>query len=101
MNYHKNSLIAKLVANFEACGRQFDSTKMKEVFTILQSAKTQGFLGANHPKSICLNEWVNIANDLLRQPKDAGLIESLAGSEATYAYVALASLNCLKQPVAA
>ena len=101
MNYRKNDLIAQLIANFEACVKPFDNTKMKEVFIILQSAKSQGFLGANRPKSICLNEWVNTANDLLRQRQSADLIESLASSEATYAYIALVSLNCFKQVVVA
>lgn len=95
MNYRKNNLITELVAEVKSRTGKFDSAKMKEVFTLIQAAKKQGYLGANRPKSICLNEWVNAANELLRSQNSA-LIDSLAGSDAVYAYIALISLGCLK-----
>lgn len=95
MNYRKNNLITRLADSIKSRTGLFSDTRMKEAYTIIQAARNQSLLGANRHKSICLNEWVNVANELLRAKYDSGSVDSLAPDEA-YAFIALISLGVIK-----
>jgi hypothetical protein len=94
--YSKTNLISELIEARQSENLKFDESRLKEVFTLIKSAKETGYLGANRPKSCCLVKTVNAANQMLRERQDRDFFRSLVATEEDdfYIYIALTSLKC-------
>ncbi len=79
-------------------GDDFNESKMKQTFSIVQAAKSKGLLGTHVPESACFVPTVNLANNLLRVANTEGKVfaNNAPSREEVYAVIALLALNCVR-----
>jgi hypothetical protein len=75
----------------------FSEHDYREVLAIVGSANSRGLLGTNKSHDLCLDEVVNIANDILRNRdiEETELSTISRQPKALYVYVALVSIGLI------
>ena len=91
-------LVSRLLADAESLlGDSFSENEYKQVLSIIEQAESRGLLGANKPFDSCLEELVNVANDILRNRNfDEVEVSSISRQpKALYVYVALVAVGLI------
>jgi hypothetical protein len=87
--------ISKLIKSAKQQFGDFSDEKKQEIFLTIREAKVRGLL-RKQPPDRCLNEYINIANDLLRSYATDEFTAALNQSlDCIYVYVALVSTNSI------
>lgn len=91
----KNKPIAEILESAKHQFGDFSEVKKQEIFLCIKEAKSRGLL-RKQPRDICLSDYVNVANYLLRIHSTDEFEQALTQSlDYTYVYVALVSTNSI------
>jgi len=93
-----NRLVDQLLADAKSLLQDtYSENEFRETFDVIKEAKLKGHLGANKPADKCLQESVNIANDILRNRNldEIDLSTITRQPKAIYVYVALVGVGLI------
>ncbi|MEG4117301.1 hypothetical protein QUA43_07350 [Microcoleus sp. N9_B4] len=95
MNQTQNRQIADLVQSAKEQFGDFSDAKKQEIFLCIKEAKARGLL-RKQPRDLCLSEYINTANYLLRTYSTEEFSRALTQNlDCIYVYVALVSTNSI------